>query len=67
VVQGRDHTGGRIERIDPDTGETRVLYSHRGDIALSRPNDIVCDGQGGFWFTDLGKVRANEQDGGRVF
>jgi gluconolactonase len=67
VLQARDYTGGRIERIDLDTGEIRVLYSHCGDIALRGPNDIVFDGQGGFWFTDLGKVRANEQDRGRVF
>src|SRR5208337_4829551 len=31
------------------------------------PNDIVFDQHGGFWFTDLGKVRARDQDRGAVY
>lgn len=59
--------GGRIERVDLQTGAVEVLYSHAGEIALKGPNDIVFDSHGGFWFTDLGKVRVNDQDRGRVF
>jgi gluconolactonase len=34
---------------------------------LRGPNDIVFDGEGGFWFTDLGKSRARERDQGGVY
>ena len=67
VLQARDYSGGRIERIDLDSGRVEVLYTHAGDVALKGPNDIVFDAHGGFWFTDLGKVRVHEQDRGRVF
>lgn len=67
VLQAKDYSGGRIERIDLETGHVEVLYTHAGDVALKGPNDIVFDADGGFWFTDLGKVRVNEQDRGRVF
>jgi gluconolactonase len=52
-----DYSGGRIERIDIATGEVEVLY-RSGDFGcvLRGPNDIVFDDQGGFWFTDHGKV-----------
>ncbi len=52
-----DYSGGRIERIDIDTGEVEVLYKS-GDFGctLRGPNDIVFDEHGGFWFTDHGKV-----------
>ena len=67
VLQASDYSGGRIERVDLETGRVEVLYTHAGHIALKGPNDIVFDAHGGFWFTDLGKVRVNEQDRGRVF
>jgi gluconolactonase len=67
VLQAHDYIGGRIERVDLETGEVEVLYTHAGDIPLKGPNDIVFDTSGGFWFTDLGKVRHNEMDRGRVF
>jgi gluconolactonase len=52
-----DYSGGRIERIDIETGEVEVLYKS-GDFGcvLRGPNDIVFDAHGGFWFTDHGKV-----------
>ncbi|MDH3714393.1 MAG: SMP-30/gluconolactonase/LRE family protein [Gammaproteobacteria bacterium] len=67
VLQAKNYSGGRIERVDLGSGEVEVLYTHAGDIALKGPNDIVFDAHGGFWFTDLGKLRVNEQDRGRVF
>lgn len=67
ILQADDYSGGRIERIDLATGAVTVLYAHCGDIRLRGPNDIVFDAHGGFWFTDLGKVRVNDMDRGRVF
>jgi gluconolactonase len=48
------HEGGRIERIDLDSGEVEVLYSEVAGHPLIAPNDLVFDGHGGFWFTDYG-------------
>lgn len=52
-----DYSGGRIERIDIDTGAVEILYQS-GDhgVSLRGPNDIIFDAHGGFWFTDHGKV-----------
>ena len=62
-----DYSGGRIERVDPDTSEVRVLYDRCGGHKLCGPNDIVFDRQGGFYFTDLGKARARDRDWGGVY
>lgn len=52
-----DYSGGRIERIDLETGAVETLYkSGDFDCVLRGPNDIVFDAHGGFWFTDHGKV-----------
>ncbi|CUS43784.1 MAG: SMP-30/gluconolactonase/LRE family protein [Pseudomonadota bacterium] len=61
--QADDYSGGRIERIDPDTGTVETLYRD-GDFGcvLRGPNDIVFDTHGGFWFTDHGKNRPRERD-----
>lgn len=62
-----DYTGGRIERVDPETGQFETLYTHCGDISLTGPNDIVFDDEGGFWFTDFGKVYGRSMDRGALF
>jgi len=62
-----DYDGGCIQRIDPQTGETRVLYTHVNGNKLSAPNDLVFDTQGGFYFTDLGKRYARHRDHGGVY
>ena len=53
--QADDYSGGRIERVDLETGVVEVLYTHAesdaGDISLKGPNDLVFDTSGGFWFT----------------
>jgi gluconolactonase len=49
------YAGGWIERLDPATGKSEVLYDRCGDHRLSGPNDIVFDQHGGFYFTDFGK------------
>jgi gluconolactonase len=66
VLQADDYSGGRIERIDLATGEVEILYTSAGENRLKGPNDIVLDNHGGFWFTDLGKVRQRDQDRGAV-
>lgn len=52
-----NYSGGRIERIDLETGAVETLYKS-GDFGcvLRGPNDLVFDEHGGFWFTDHGKV-----------
>ncbi len=65
--QATDYSGGRIERVDLDTGEVEVLYTHADGVSLRGPNDIVFDASGGFWFSDLGKTRPRERDRTGVF
>ncbi|MGA9865992.1 MAG: SMP-30/gluconolactonase/LRE family protein [Acetobacteraceae bacterium] len=67
VFQPSDYTGGRIERVDIATGETRVLYDRCDGHGLCGPNDIVFDGKGGFYFSDLGKTRPRDRDQGGLY
>ena len=67
ILQARDYRGGRIERIDLATGAVEWLYRTAGEVPLKGPNDLVFDRQGGFYFSDLGKVRAREMDRGAVY
>ncbi len=67
TMQAADYAGGWIERIDPESGAVRRLYDRCGEHRLRGPNDIVFDGQGGFYFTDLGKTRARDRDHGGVY
>ena len=48
------HEGGRIERVDLDSGEVEVLFSECDGRPLRAPNDLVFDTAGGFYFTDHG-------------
>jgi gluconolactonase len=67
ILQAKDYGGGRIERIELETGAVDCLYRAAGEVALKGPNDLVFDRQGGFYFSDLGKVRAREMDRGAVY
>lgn len=67
VLQAADYSGGRIERVDPATGAVSALYDRCDEHQLRGPNDIVFDADGGFYFTDLGKVRARDRDWGGVY
>ncbi len=67
TMQAPDYKGGWIERIDLQDGTVRLLYDRCGEHRLRGPNDIVFDGQGGFYFTDLGKTRARDRDHGGVY
>lgn len=67
IAQADDYSGGRIERVDLATGRFERIYESVDGIGLRGPNDIVFDAHGGFYFTDLGKVREREMDRGGVF
>lgn len=62
-----DYSGGRIERVDLETGASTVLYTACDGHPLRGPNDIVFDEAGGFWFTDHGKTRERDRDRTGVF
>ncbi len=62
ILQAEDYSGGRVERVDLATGAVEVLYEGIEGVSLKGPNDLVFDAHGGFWFTDLGKVRARDWD-----
>ena len=65
--QPDDYIGGRIQRVDIETGEVEDLYTEVNGIPLKGPNDIVFDPRGGFWFTDLGKTRPRDRDIGGLY
>jgi len=67
IGQAENYSGGRIERVDLNTGRFERLYDTVEGLGLRGPNDIVFDAHGGFYFTDLGKVRDAEIDRGGVF
>ena len=67
IAQADDYSGGRIERVDLNSGRFERIYEHVEGLALRGPNDLVFDASGGFYFTDLGKVRAADMDRGGVF
>jgi gluconolactonase len=60
--QPASYRGGSIQRVDVRSGRVETLYTHCGDIPLKGPNDLVFDATGGFWFTDLGKMRKRDRD-----
>ena len=61
-----NHEGGRIERVDLDSGEVEVLFDECDGRPLIAPNDLVFDAHGGFYFTDPGKTRHRDWDRGSV-
>ena len=62
-----DYSGGRIERVELDTGHFEVLYRECDGQPLNGPNDIVFDAHGGMWFTDLGKTYDRHKDLGFIY
>jgi gluconolactonase len=62
-----NYSGGRIERIDLDTGAVEVLYRACDGHPLRGPNDLVFAADGSFWFTDHGKIRPRERDRGGIY
>jgi gluconolactonase len=65
--QARDYAGGRIQRVDVETGKVEDLYTTCDGRRLCGPNDLVFDDTGGFWFTDHGKLRERDRDRTGVF
>jgi gluconolactonase len=60
--QPDDYIGGRIQRVDIDTGEVEDLYTEVDGNPLRAPNDLVFDHQGGMWFTDHGIRHGRSSD-----
>ena len=50
-----------------NTGQSERLYDAVDGLPLRGPNDLVFDAFGGFYFTDLGKVRSTEMDRGGLY
>lgn len=67
IGRADDYTTGRIERVDLATGAVETLYSECDGVSLKGPNDIVFDDQGGFWFTDHGKLYGRLMDRGALY
>ena len=65
--QPHGYIGGRIQRVDLETGKVEDLYTACDGHPLRGPNDIVFDAAGGFWFTDHGKLRERDRDRTGVF
>jgi gluconolactonase len=65
--QAADYSGGRIETIDPASGAVETLIRAVDGRPLRGPNDLMFDTTGGFWFSDLGKVRARDRDHGGAY
>lgn len=65
--QPADYTGGSIQRVELASGRVETLYTACDGIPLKGPNDLVFDAQGGFWFTDHGKLRPRDRDRTGVF
>lgn len=61
------YSGGRIERVDLNTGKVERLYDRTGDHPLRGPNDLVFDKSGGVWFTDYGKETARQRDKSGIY
>lgn len=66
-TQADDYIGGRIQRVDVQTGAVLDLYTECDGVPLRAPNDLVFDTTGGFWFTDHGHTRERDRDLGGVY
>ena len=67
VKQPSDYLGGKIQRVDIQSGKIETIYEKCGEHGLNGPNDLVFDRTGGFWFTDPGKRRARDSDAGAIY
>src|SRR6266446_1987851 len=52
VALADERFGGRIQRVDVDTGTVEDLYTEFEGVPLVSPNDMVFDDRGCFYFTD---------------
>jgi gluconolactonase len=67
IGQADDYVRGSIQVVDPASGKSETLYDACDGRRLCGPNDLVFDGDGGFWFTDHGKTRERDGDRGAVY
>jgi gluconolactonase len=67
VLPPEDYQGGSIQRISLDTYDVTTVYTHCGTHRLSAPNQLVFDSNGGFYFTDSGKIHLRTVDRGGVY
>lgn len=66
-LPSNDYVSGWIDAIDLATGGIQRLYDRCGERTLKGPNDIVFSADGGFWFTDTGRVHRLHEDRGAVY
>jgi gluconolactonase len=59
-VTMENYIGGRIQRVDLETGAVTDLYTEVDGNPLWAPNDLVFDADGGFYFTDHGLSHGRE-------
>jgi len=62
--QPEDYIGGRIQRVDLESGKVEDLYTECNGFPLRGPNDLVFDTSGNMWVTDHGKTRPRDKDQG---
>jgi len=62
-----DYEGGAIQRVNLATGAVENLYTQCEGVALHGPNDLVFDGDGGFWFSDFGKTYEDRMLRGAIY
>jgi gluconolactonase len=67
VSQAKNYITGSIDRVNLNTGQFERLADTVQGIPLKGPNDLVFDQHGGFYFTDLGKVRHFDMDRGAIY
>lgn len=58
---------GSIQVVEPHTGKVRTLYDRCDGRPIGRPNDLVFDDHGGFWFTDFGTYVPGSSEQGGVY
>lgn len=66
-VEAHDVPDGWIERVDIASGRSERLYDKFEDQNLSRPNDIVFDAHGGFYFTAIGRDWGTHRTHGAIY
>jgi gluconolactonase len=62
-----DQAPGWIQRVDLTTGEVKTLYAHSEKTPFWGPNDLVFDNDGGFWFSDFGRLHDRYQHRGSLY
>jgi gluconolactonase len=67
IGRADNYAGGWIERVDLANGHSEALYREFCGKPLSAPNDLVFDGLGGFWFTDIGKSGPDGRGHGALY